>query len=63
MKKIQTTYSSNDSRFCVAINEEYPDHISVYEHGEPCSGVLRHWGSKKELIKELEDIIKAIKEV
>ena len=59
LKKIQTTYNINN--LCITVNEEYPDHISVHEYGEPCSGVLKRWVSKEEIIKELENIIKAIK--
>lgn len=58
MKKSQTTYYNNN--FCVTVNEEVKDHISVHDIGEPCSGVLRHWGNKKQLIKELREVIKEI---
>ena len=63
MNKTQTTYVSGIGGFYITVNEEVKDHMSVHKYGEPCSGVLRHWGSKKELIKELKGIIKSIKEL
>ena len=59
MKKASTTYYNNTCH--ITVNEEVKDHISVHDGGEPCSGLMRHWGSKKEIIKELEEIIEAIK--
>ena len=61
MKKVQTIYSNHN--FCIAVSEETDNHISVYEGIEPCSGVLKHWGSKEELIKELKDIIKEVEKI
>ena len=61
MKKHQTTYIC---KYCqVTVSEEAKDHISVCDYGEPCSGVLRHWGTKKELISTLQNIIKEIEEL
>lgn len=34
--------------------------MSIYEGIEVCSGVLRHWGTKKELQSRLQEIIDAI---
>lgn len=45
------------------MNEEVKDYISIHDFGEPCSGVLKHWGSSKSLIKELEELIDAIREL
>lgn len=61
MKKVFTTYSNKG--VYITVNGEVDDHISIHEGAESCSGILKHWGSKKELIKELEDIIKMIKEL
>ncbi len=58
MKKVQTVYS--DYLVHITVSEETDDHMSVHSYGEPCSGVLRHWGSRAKLIKELKDIIRAI---
>lgn len=70
ISKSSTTYSSifgtrSDPRsVCVTVSHEAGNpHISVQEYGEPCSGILRHWGSPEALIAELEQIIKVIKEV
>jgi hypothetical protein len=67
MKKTSTTYSTvdtGDSRVInITINEEYPAHISVHDYGEPCSGFLKHWGTREQLIRELEKTIEAIKEL
>ena len=62
MKEVSKTYSNNN--ILITVNKEvgYP-HISVHEYGEPCSGVLKHWGSPEKLIKELEEIIKEIKDL
>jgi len=61
MKKYQTTYTG---KYCqITVSEEIKDHISIQDFGEPCSGILRHWGTKKELIKELQNIIKEIEEL
>ncbi len=66
MKKVTTTYVSSEKSLkaiLITVNEEVKDHISIHDYGEPCSGILKHWGSSKQLIKELESIIKAIKEL
>ena len=56
MKKIQTIYELTKNIQLVQ-NEEFKEHISLIEFGEPCSGILKHWGSIKEIKKELESII------
>lgn len=62
MKKTQTTYSTN--KFSITVNNEIPeDHISIHDGGEPCSGVLRHWGRPQKLIEELEEMITVIKDI
>ncbi len=68
MKKISTTYSvTNLSRarsFEITVSEDVGfKHVSVHDGGEPCSGILRHWGSPKDLISELEEVIEALKEI
>ena len=65
MKKAHTTYyemTKSGRMVNLAVNEETKDHISLYEGIEPCSGVLQHWGSRKELIAELEDYISILKQ-
>lgn len=62
LKKVQTTYSSAGG-YNISINEEVPYKFVSVHQGEPCSGILRHWGKPRELIKELEEIIKALKEI
>jgi len=60
MKKILTTYANNT--VCITVNEESAEHISVHDlSGEPCSGILKHWGTRAALIRELETIIISIK--
>lgn len=59
MKKTSTTYNV-ENEFCITVNEEAVDYISIHDFGEPCSGILKHWGSKKTLIAELRNIIKEI---
>lgn len=61
MKKVQTVYVSKDHKFNIAVNEEFKDHLSVYSGFEPCSGLVRHWGRKDEIIKELEGIVEVLK--
>lgn len=56
MKKIQTTYELTKNIQLVQ-NEEFKEHISLIEYGEPCSGILKHWGSKTEILRELNEII------
>ncbi len=64
MKKIQTTYTSKTFEgLTITVNEETTDHISVHTYGEPCSGILKHWGTRAELIGELKLIIEAIKKL
>jgi hypothetical protein len=58
MKKVQTTYQGQYGTYHVS--EEVKNHLSVTSFGEPCSGVLRHWGTKEELINELNGIIKEL---
>ena len=66
MKKISTTYSclaKNGYRnWYITVSDDNADHLSVHNI-EPCDGVLKHWGTKKELIDELKEIIKSIEEV
>jgi len=61
MKKVLTTYSNTE--FSISVNEEYPEHISVHQFGEPCSGILKHWGTRADIIKELEAVIRAVKKI
>jgi len=64
MKKIYTVYAANKAGGAfITVAEDTQDHISVHDYGEPCSGVLKHWGTRAELIKELEGIIRAINEL
>jgi hypothetical protein len=56
IKKIQSSYSLGNN-FVLHVNEEFPDHMSVTEFGEPCSGILKHWGSKRQLIGELKSLV------
>lgn len=61
MKKLQTNYKlTNDIQ--LVVNEEYKQHICLIELGENCSGILKHWGSKKEIIAELKDIINKLED-
>jgi len=60
LTKVKTQYAVERTDFILSVNEEFP-HISVHEYGDPCSGVLRHWGTPEELIAECELIIKIIK--
>ena len=61
MKKIQTTYFDSNSNLCLTINNDVEDSISIHEFGEPCSGILKYWGKRKNLIDNLEKAIKFIK--
>jgi len=56
MKKIQTNYKLTENVQMV-VNEEFTEHICLIEYGENCSGILKHWGSKSEIISELKEII------
>lgn len=60
MKKIKTTYSNDN--FCITVNDEVFNHLSVHDCGEPCSGILKHWGTKRELLDELKGIIKVLED-
>ncbi len=64
IKKGHTTYydTNNKGIISLTVNEECEDNVSLHEYGEPCSGVLKHWGSRDELIEELEYLIKLLKE-
>ena len=46
-----------------AFAAERQDHVSITAGGEPCTGILRHWGTCDELIAELEWTIERIKEL
>ncbi len=54
-KKIQTIYRLTENVQLIQ-NDEFDNHICLIEYGEPCSGILKHWGSVNELIKELRNI-------
>ncbi len=56
MKKLQTNYKLTDNVQLV-VNEEYKKHICLIEFGENCSGIMKYWGSKEEIIAELQEII------
>lgn len=62
MKKIKTTYYIPESYVYITVDEEHSG-VSVHSDGESCSGILKHWGTKESLIEEMEDIIKALKEM
>ena len=59
LKKIQTNYMLTENVQLV-VNEEYPENICLIEYGENCSGVLKRWFNKSEMIKELKQIICAL---
>lgn len=66
MKKIQSTYLLvNNKRWSALItkNEETENHYSIHEHGEPCSGVLKHWDTLENHIEFFEKIIKELKKM
>jgi hypothetical protein len=67
IKKASTTYyvhlKSRQDTVCITVNEETPDHMTIYDGVEPCSGILRHWGTRKELRAELEELIAIIDNV
>lgn len=45
MKKIYTVYAPNKTNGAIiTVAEDTKDHISVHDFGEPCSGILKHWG-------------------
>lgn len=61
MNKIETKYLLvENQRWSVYLTESHESDIkrySVHEIGEPCSGVLKHWDTKENLIKDLQKII------
>jgi hypothetical protein len=65
IKKTQTTYTFYVRRnedydaYDLVVSEETPDHVCVCTV-EPCDGVLRHWGTRKELVDELKQIISVL---
>lgn len=66
MKKIRTTYTlvENQRWSCyLTENNEVKNNYSIHDFGEPCSGVIKHWGTKEAIIKELEAIIKELKKL
>ena len=62
MKKIETRYVLTDNLYLI-INEEVKDHMCLVEFGEPCSGILRHWGSQDDLVVELKKIIEKLEDI
>jgi len=56
LKKIQTNYKLTNN-IQLLVNEEFKEHICLIEYGESCSGILKHWGSKEEILTELKKII------
>lgn len=61
MKKISTTYMF--PKFYITINEEVKERISISDLWEANQGFLKHWGTPKQIIEELEEAIKAVKEI
>lgn len=65
MKKATTTYYEHlkcrENTVYITVDEG--NRISLHDYGEPCSGVLRHWGTREELKKELQELIKIIDEI
>lgn len=59
MKKTSTTYSITSDTL-LTVNEQFSSHISIHSYGEPCSGIIKHWGTKEEIITELKTIINAL---
>ena len=59
MYKIQTIYKLTENVNLIH-NEEFKGHICLTEMTEPCGGILKHWGTKKELIAELHEILKEL---
>ena len=64
--KATTTYyvslpHRNDT-VSIAVNDE-GNGMSIYDGIEPCSGVLRHWGSKAELRAELMELVEILDEM
>lgn len=46
----------------IAVDDE-DGRMSIYESTDPCSGVLRHWGSKEELKRELLELVEILDEI
>lgn len=61
VKKTMTTYSLGNNHQLL-VNEEYPDHMCLIEYGEACSGVLKHWGSRKQLVTELKLLVEYLEQ-
>lgn len=61
MKKIQTIYELTPT-IKMVVNEEFEDHICLIEYGDTCSGIMRHWGVKKDIIDELMEVVKKLEE-
>ena len=55
MKKLETRYELTADTQLI-INHESVDCISVVNFGDPCSGMLKQWGTRKEIIKKLRQI-------
>lgn len=49
---------------CIAVSkdDEGVDRFTLYDWVDPCSGVLRHWGSKSELRAELMELVQILDE-
>lgn len=63
LTKVKSTYAIEHTALVLSVNEETPfQHVSIHEYGDPCSGVLQHWGTPDELIEECEHIIEVLKE-
>ena len=60
-EKIETRYALGMNCQLI-VNEEVKDNMCLVDLGEPCSGILKHWGSKKQLINELKLIIKELED-
>ena len=65
MKKITTEYVllDNDNWSVYVTVDEQEKRISLHSLGEPCNGILRHWGTKEELIIELNAIVESLKKM
>ena len=61
-KKLSTTYKLTEDVQLIQ-DEECDNNISLVNFGyEPCTGILKHWGSTTQHIAELREIIKALEE-
>lgn len=60
LKKIHTLYELQlGTKFpsvYLTMSTEAKNHMSVHSLGEPCNGVLHHWGTRQSLIEELRMI-------